>query len=65
MALSKLQKELIALFKAYEMSEDEVVWAMLNLREISQQKKMMVWIENNTAATNDEVIQEAMRLSDI
>ena len=64
MVLSQLQKELIYLFKAYEMTEDEVIGVMLLLKEPSQQKAMMSWIESHTAATIDEVIQEALRLRD-
>jgi hypothetical protein len=64
MELSELQKELILLFKAYEMTEDEVIGVMLLLKKPSQQKAMRTWIESHTAATIDEVIQEAVRLRD-
>ena len=62
MELSQLEKDLIQLFKAYEMDEDEVIGTMLMLKNKDNQKQMYKWIENNTAATIEEVINEAERL---
>ena len=64
MGLSKLQKELICLFKAYEMTEAEVIWCILFLKKVSHQRAMFTWIENNTTATSDEVIQAAFSIRD-
>ena len=62
MELTQLQKDLITLFKAYEMTEDEVVGTMLLLKEAPLQIAMKNWIQSHTSATVDEVIQEALRL---
>lgn len=62
MELTQLQKDLIVLFKAYEMTEDEVIGTMLLLKELSQQNAMKTWIQSHTSATVDEVIQEALSL---
>ena len=62
MELSQLEKDLIQLFKAYEMDKDEVIGTMLMLKNKDNQNQMYKWIENNTAATIEEVINEAERL---
>lgn len=63
MALTELQRGLMALLKAYELEEDEAVGVMLLLKETSHQEEMLTWIENNTSADQNEVIQAALDIT--
>ena len=63
MALTELQRGLMALLKAYELEEDEAVGVILLLKETRHQEAMLTWIENNTSADQNEVIQAALDIT--
>ena len=63
MTLTQLQKDLIMLLKAYGLEMDETVGVILLLKETRHQEAMLTWIENNTSADQNEVIQAALDIT--
>ena len=63
MELTKTQKQLIALLKAFKMTENQVIGIMLTLRKEEQQNKMIDFIiENKDKITNEEILMKMEQL---